>query len=418
MAVSGERKSTVSSCLEAPFIEYQKMEDEDYVKKMVEFEVEEKIINKRAQFLEKSIFKCIKAGKCHDELKRELIEIKSSGLKRPRRTQHILEDATTEALATELHEGSGNVGLMSAEGVSILSGRALRDFARINKLWSSEKITVNRVTSEALIITDARLTFAIMVQPSAVSDFMAKKGDKSMGIGLMARFLVCYPSSTQGERFISASFEDEGDGLKEYLSMSKDILVKVKEFIDNPKLERKAVTFSLEAKKYWVDLFNDIEQNLQVGGRFQFAKDHGSKLAENIARIATLLTYNELGEGQSISLGILKDAEQIALHFSDTYLRCFEVQPESFHNEQALSDYLQSIRDDGDRYIKKNKIRQSGPARLRNKQVLDEALISLTQRGEVSKIICNNGMVVVDLYPTYGPDQVQWDSFLLKNNIV
>jgi hypothetical protein len=417
IADSGERKSTLSRYALKPYIKFQQRMKEDYEKKLIEFNVDEKIFNKRVQFLEKSISKNIKASECYVNLKKQLVEIELSRPKPPKKTQMILEDTTPEALVSELHEGSGNVALVSDEGANILSGRGAQNLPLQNSLWSSGPATVNRKSSASFIIPNPRLTISIMLQPSAMKKFMAKKGDESIGIGYLARFLLSKPISTQGGRFIESSFDEDDDGYREYLSKAEEILVKVKGFIDNPNLEKEVLVFSLEAKRYWVELYNEIERNLGVGGRFQYAKGHGSKLSENIARIAALLSYIERGEGQAISLGILKDAERIAFFFSDVYLNCFEVLPDCILNAQALSDYLQTVRDDGDRYVKKNKIRQSGPTRLRSKQALDEALNYLLSYQEVSILKDPDGMVVVDLYPMQPSDSVQWDKFCHQNKL-
>lgn len=207
------------------------------------------------------------------------------------------------------------------------------------------------------------------------------------------------------------------DGYQEYLVNAKCILNKLKDHINNG-VERSVVRLSPEAQSYWVRLYNEIESNLKVGGRFEHARDHGSKLAENIVRKAALLTYIELGEGEDIPLGILKDAERIAFYFSDVYLRCFAIQPEYLKDLQALSEYFQTFREDGERYIRKNKIRQSGPNRLRVKRNLDEALNAACQNGEINILTSNTGMLVVDIYPGRRVDQSQWNEFLYRNGLL
>ena len=204
---------------------------------------------------------------------------------------------------------------------------------------------------------------------------------------------------------------------EKYIILSVCILNKLKFSIDQGEVEKDLVGFSPEAKRYWIALYNEIEYNLQQNGRFQYARDHGSKLAENIARIAALLTYIELGEGEDIPLGILMDAANIAFYFSDTYLILFQVLPEYQTNNVVLNEFFQSLREDGDRYIRKNKVRQSGPIRIRSKSILDQSLASLSQYGDLSMLVCDNGMVVIDLYPSRPFDQSQWDSFCYKNKL-
>lgn len=207
------------------------------------------------------------------------------------------------------------------------------------------------------------------------------------------------------------------DAYEKYVIFAVCILKKTKLRNEQGGVERRVVGFTPEAKRYWISLFNEIEANLGPGGRFQYARDHGSKLAENIARVAALLAYVELGEGEDISLGILEDTARIVFYFSDTYLRCFEVLPEGVQDAMALSEYLQSEREDGKRYVRKNKVRQSGPSRLRNKKSLDSSIDMLTQSGEIVTCLAENGMAILDLYPAYPFDQTQWDDFCYENKV-
>jgi hypothetical protein len=212
--------------------------------------------------------------------------------------------------------------------------------------------------------------------------------------------------------------DNNSNGYENYLEIASQVLNKLQGRIDNSHSGRLVVQFSIEARNHWISTYNHIESNLQVNGRFQYAKDHGAKLAENIARIAALLTYIEHGEGKEIPLGILLDAENIAFHFSDTFLRCLEVLPDYIINILDLKDYFQTVREDGVRYIRKNKVRQSGPSRLRIKSALDDAIASLGQDGDISTVVCKSGMIVIDLYPSVYFDQLQWDDFCFKNKVI
>lgn len=416
IAASGERKSTVSRLLDKPIQQFQQEESSSYLQKCLEFEIDSKIVNQEQKRLQKEISKQVQAGECIEELKQQLMALIEGKSQRPLKTQLLFEDTTTEAIAEALHQGFGNAALTSGEGASILNGRIVQDLPRLNKLWSAENFTVNRKTSDSFTVENARLSLAIMAQPSAIQRFMKKRGDESIGIGFLARFLVCFPESKQGQRFIETRFPEEDEGYENYLIKTGELLENLKAYIDNPTLERKRMCFDLEAKKYWVNLYNSIESELSINGYFQFAQDHGSKLAENIARIAALLSYIELGAEQPVSLSILKDAEMIARYFSDTYLECFESQPDFIKDAIALSEYLQVCREDGYRYIRKNKIRQSGPNRLRKKSNLDDAVSMAIQYGEISVTSSDYGMLAIDLYPGRRPDQAMWDEFLSKNS--
>lgn len=417
IADSGERKSTVSRLLGRPFVEFQSSQNEEYAEKLAYYEAEAEVFDDTVKTLKEKIKSQLKKGANVDELMLELASLKQAAPQKPKRFQLIFEDTTTEAIAHELSTGWGNAALVSDEGATILNGRIVQDLPRLNKLWSAESFTVNRKNSDNFTVHDARLTISVMAQPRAVEKFMKKRGDESLGIGFLARFLVCNPLSTQGSRFLRGSFEGDDDGYQNYLRKADEILCKLKGCAQNSESGKTLIRFAEEAKNYWIGLYNKIEAHLQINGRFEYARDHGSKLAENIARIAALLSCIEYGEDERISIDVLMDAERIAFYFSDVFLRCFESLPEYVKDTNALREYFQSVREDGRRYIKKNKIRQSGPSRMRDKFALNYALDSLVQHGEVFVATINSGMVVIDLYPNYPPDPEQWRIFCCENGM-
>lgn len=417
IAESGERKSTVARLLEKPVVEFQASQNEEYAEKMATYEAETEVFQDAVKVLRKKISGRLKKELSVEDLKLQLVELRKHEPKKPRKFQMIFEDVTTEAIALELNHGCGSAALVSDEGATILNGRIVQDLPRLNKLWSAEPFNVTRKSSESFTVSDARLTVSLMAQPSAVDKFMKKRGDESRGIGFLARFLVCSPSSSQGTRLLRGALEGDCDGYQSYLQRANEILRATKGNIEISRDNKKILRFTEEAKTYWEWLYNKIEQNLQINGRFQYAKDHGSKLAENITRIAALLSCIEYGEEREISVEVLKDAEVMGFFFSDVFLRCFESTPEYVKDLAALRDYLQDVRDDGRRFVRKNKVRQSGPSRMRNKLVLDANLDELARLGEVSILVTNSGMVVVDLYPFYPQDYFQWNNFCLENRV-
>lgn len=137
-----------------------------------------------------------------DDLKRTLADLLRSEPKKPRPIQLIFEDVTQESLAYELYHGAGNAALVSDEGATILGARASQYLSILNKLYSGDSVTVNRRRSESFVVSNARVTLSLMVQPNSILKFYQKKGAEASGIGFLARFLVCNPVSTQGGRYI------------------------------------------------------------------------------------------------------------------------------------------------------------------------------------------------------------------------
>ena len=405
IAQSGERKTAISNYLLKTIIKYQEEEMNRYEVSLKIFEFD--LMSHKVQLdnQKAAILKIQIEGQPVDELKNQFKSLLESEPKAPKIPQFILEDATPEAFASHLHEGLGHAALISSEGGTILNGRTMQNIAMYNKFWGGETCTVNRMKGKSYVLTEPRVVLFIMAQPKAIEKFMEKKGDESKGIGLLARFLTCDPQSTQGNRFISKWSQIDESGYHEYLKRVDEILITLKERTEEPTKERKVVKFDDEAADLWIWIFNSIEEQLQQGGRFQYAKDHGSKLAENIARIAALLTYIELGEDQQITAGILRDAARIGFYFSDSFLRVFNFLPVEQQAYNALYEWLRTASEDGLRYIRKNRIRQSGPVLLRQKSLLYLALSWMCSEGLIRVLISEKGMHVVDLYPNFPIDQ-------------
>lgn len=402
IAESGERKSSVWKLLEKPLVEGLEEVVEEYRVALTEYEVELEIIEGEKRYLKRKLSKLLREGKPTEEVKDRLLSLAESKRRKPINPQIILEDTTPEALAFHLYEGFGSAGLMSSEGGTVINGRSFQNVAILNKGWAAEPLTVHRKTSESFTLgSDKRLSIQLQVQPEVARKFMKNRGSESRSMGFLARFLVCYPVSTQGIRDNFRNRINSDTGYLTYIERMSEILEKMKEYFRDPKKRREVVTFSPEAENFWIWISNYVEVELRIGGRFQYAKDLGSKLAEIIARLAALLTYIELGEGNSISLGILQDATRIAFYCSDMFLRSLCVLPDYQIAINDLHEYFVSAREDGLRYLRKNHLLQKGPNKTRKKSELDPALFALQRSRNINLFTWVNGIHVIDLYPGY-----------------
>jgi hypothetical protein len=412
VAESGERKSTIGKLLDKPVMDYQETRIKDCEHATAIYDVDMEIHRKRRKFLIKKLTHCDSKDEDMALLREELHELERSRPCKPASGKILLEDATPEALASQLSEGDGSVALVSQEGGSILGGRIVQNLSMLNKLWAGESWTVSRKASESFIVSDGRLAVSIMVQPKTLEKFMKARGEQTRDIGFLARFVVCYPLSTQGNRLIHYADNVNDYYYQDYLCAAEEILADV-EVRSRSKSGKQVMHFSAQATTNWIYLFNYIETQLNLSGRFSFARDHGSKLAENIARIAALLAYIEEGGICEISSGILQDAITLAFYFSDTFLRLFSILPDYVMHDGILREHLQTKREGGERYIKKNHIRQSGPSLLRSKVILDGCLHRLAHSGEIAILVTEANMHVIDLYPSMPPDRDRWNKDII-----
>ena len=396
IADSGERKSTAENVFLGPIREFQCLEYKKYQESVVGWSAQVEIWKEKRKVLLKRISKS--ADKGIDSSEDELLLIAHEKLKpvKPKQYKIIYDDATSEALFSGLHNNLSSAGLISSEGAGILNGGALNDLSKQNSLWSGDSITVDRASVESYQISNSRLTVSVMLQESAFKEYMERRGERSRGSGLLARFLVCHPESTQGTRTISSGTMSWGR-CNDFSARISELLVLNRALLDSSEKEREVVYFSKEAKERWLDVFNEIETGILAGGRFEQISDHASKLADNIARVAALLHFFEGGQGD-ISCEVLDFAVDVCCWYSDQFFQIFVPPPQEDIDANDLLDWLYGYF--GERYgkIKKNKILQCGPNKLRKKLRLERALYVLRERRLISVVNCRGGAYVDLMY--------------------
>ncbi|MBP1146758.1 hypothetical protein JOE33_003681 [Pseudomonas sp. PvP027] len=392
IANSGERKSTVENIFLSGVRRFQSRMAEQYDEELLAWKMQLKIWEVKSKAIQGIIAK--RAAKGVDTVSEEarMNEHFMLAPKKPRRFKMLYEDATSQALFRGMYQDLPSAGLISGEGLGVLNGPALNDLPKQNSLWSGDAIVVDRATVESFQLDDARLTVSVMVQESGFNSYMRARGEASRGSGLWARFLVCKPTSTQGSRQVESTTlstersERFSDRLVEFVERNVDLLNKVKP-------QRVVIEFSPEAAQRWIDLSNEIENQISPVGRLKSASDHASKLADNIARLAALLHCFERFEG-GISLSTLNVAICLGNWYSREFLKLFDEAGEKEIDVDELADWLGKQCAYGSLVLRKNTVRQYGPSRLRNKKRLDDALELLQIRGAIQMFPGQGGVLI------------------------
>lgn len=385
IAESGERKTSVASLITKPIQEVQA----EYAKKY-EHELPDYAVNRLAWDVEQkaileAISKKAKKGDASDDLKKALRAHKLSEPKKPRHLKFIYEDATPEAIQFGLHENGLSAGIFSDEAGSIFDGQALRDFAMINTLWSGGSLTVDRRSSPSYVLQDARLTMSLMVQPSIMRKFFDRRGEEARGIGLLSRFLIAQPQSTQGTRYID-NRPQSWENLDIFHNRIKEILEQSIADKNGVAPSRRVLEFSSEAAAHWRDAYNAIESEMNPGMDLFDVKDYAAKIAENIARMAALFHVIEGGQGD-ITLEAVSRANTVCKWYADEFKRLFapahQMPPEQIYANELEHWFVKIIQSHRQARYKKNDIRQFGPNSLRNKIRLDAAIECLAFQNKI-----------------------------------
>lgn len=387
-ADSGERKSTVEKLLNKGVKNFQLNHEGSYRENLRKYEILKEIHDIKTKKIKKKLIRGPDSGV--DEGLHELLEHEKQKPEIPKSFIIIYEDSTIEALMSGLKYDSPNAYLGSSEGGVLINMFSESTTAFLNSIWSGDDVNVARKTTNSYTLSDVRLTTHIMIQTQTFMRFMQKSQGAVRDNGYLCRFLVCFPPPVSGYR--------QASGIKFTEEFITIFHKKIEDFLNNIPLSRHLVEFSDEAKDIWLKIYNDIEVKMAPGGIYYNAKDHASKLAENIARVAALIHYFEHSLDSKISVDALCLAIKLMSYYSFNFMLHLCPPPINVVLSNDLLFWLDIFKKKGYRYVKKNTILQYGPIRLRKSASLNMAVDELVSKGIISVLDCDKTKVI-DLWP-------------------
>lgn len=357
IAEPNERKSFTESFFIKPLIEWENQQASEtrktfaaYKAKMVSFDA-----------IQSKLEKAIKNHDSDAELSeaeqalKEHLEAKPPTPLTPRLMQ---ADATKEASIKHLSECYPSLGILSAEGGTVLGGNSLSQssivgpIAFINSAWGNERQLVDRSGDGQTKLENVALTVSLAVQPAVIEKFLSKNDGMARGIGFIARALMTCPISTQGHRPYGEPPETMPavDTLNQVVSM----LLKLQpERIRGNHLNRVQVSLSPEAKAIWVRYYDHTEQQQGLGSTLQFVRDVAGKSADNASRLAGIFhlvdlmsrgdvpdeTQSSWGQVSAEHMAMGADVASFYLNEALRYLSASDL-PEDVRDAQEVSDRL------------------------------------------------------------------------------
>jgi hypothetical protein len=319
-----------------------------------------------------------------DRLKNALAEHEKRRPKVPPWTRLFYEDITPEKLATLLADGWPSGSIWSDEGGLVVGSHAmsedsaLRFLGLVNRLWDGNPFDRDRETRACAHIRGRRLTTALMLQPGALAKLLATGDGIARGIGALARFLICWPTSTIGSRLYQAG-DLNAPALLAFDARLHALLDAPLPLDEDGALEPPAIPLSRLAFEVWRRLHDTIEAELSGKGEFALLPDFGAKMADQAARIACIFHVFEHGPTGEIPHPTMHAAARLALWHLNEARRALELVGHSGEtgDAQVLLDWLlESIKAPwiGD-------ILRLAPARVRTKDRRDAAIAVLREHG-------------------------------------
>lgn len=401
VAGSGDGKTPLFDSVLNPIQEVQREQRREWRKRLDTHMGDLEEWRTKEKVLTSAIYRKQTKGGTAESERQSLRELYQRRPEPPREFRLLIEDTTPEALFLGLEKAIPTAALATDEAEIFFKGAMNRARSHINSLWSGGSTVITRATKDDIVLDDARLMLLLMVQPGVLQKYMERQGQQARDSGMLARFLVCAPLSLRGQRFYSLQPSLTWDAWEQaearLTTLARENLILVKA----PDTPREVLEFTPEGAACWVQVANEIERQMGQGGYFEACPDHGSKLVENIARVAALIHLFEEYEGNITPETVLM-AMDITLYYSGHFMQVFMPPPQEEQDAQRLNEWFNELRQFNWRTMRYNDVRQRGPRPLRDKKRLKEAMDVLISHQQVA-LFTDHRTRYIDLAPWLGP---------------
>lgn len=325
----------------------------------------------------------------------------------------VFEDSTPESIAYDLAHKWPSAGILSGEAGVVFGGHGMkadnitRNVATLNKLWEGGSLTIKRRgVDSSFNVRNVRLSMGLAVQPSVIRDFYETNGEIARGSGFAARFLLAWPASTQGNRFLSleeATRNHPKNSLNLFYAKLHEVLERQYQNAQHGALENiPTLQFSHDALEIWLEYFNSVEAELRAGGDMEYYRDIASKSADNAARLAGLFhVFNGADVLDTITGATMEAATTLAswhLYESRRFFGEIAV-PTDLSNAIKLDDWLISYcRQNHTDTITRRDIQRLAPNKVRNGNDLDKALGELEDANRI-RLTIEGRKHIIDVNP-------------------
>lgn len=384
IAESGERKSTCDTFFTKSIREYEAAQAEAAKPAIKQYEAEYTSWDAKYKGITDAIRQAAKSGEKTDDKEADLLQLQEEKPEPPRVPRIIYGDTTPEALKYSLAKQWPSGAVVSSEAGVVFGSHgmgkesAMRNLATLNQLWDGTDMPTERRSSESFTVRGARLTMALQTQESTLRAFFKASGELARGTGFLARFLIAWPESTQGNRPFTEAPEN-WPHLAAFNNRITEILNQDASITEDGALQPAMTMLTPDAKEAWIDFHDAVESGLATGGELFDIRDVASKIADNAARLACLFQFFEHGGGE-VGLNAFESASRVAAWHLNEARRFFGglALPQELADAARLDSWMIGYcRQENTGIIPITKIQQYGPCGLRSKTAIDAAMEEL-----------------------------------------
>lgn len=214
----------------------------------------------------------------------------SEEVKKPNKTQFIVNDVTMEALIDLHGENKNGIGILRDE----LAGwfKDMNRYSQGSDLehwlssWSGKEINMNRKTAKSSFVERAFIPVLGGIQPDIMDTIYTSENKEN---GFVDRMLFSFPDlevEKYNEREIN---QQQLDWYHDYIMAMYEAIRGIIKYNSEDQIEPIKCRFSKEAKKEWVRIFNNISEQQNSDIENEYMKSMLPKQKSYIPRFALLL---------------------------------------------------------------------------------------------------------------------------------
>ncbi|WP_375573269.1 YfjI family protein [Seohaeicola saemankumensis] len=237
----------------------------------------------------------------------------------PPSSDRTVTEPTFEGLTKLFATGQPSLGLFSDEGGQFLGGHAMnsdnrqKTLAALNDLWQGNPIRRTRSGDGHATLYGRRLAVHLMVQPGVARGFIADP--MAADTGFLPRFLMCEPPSAIGTRMQGNARRDDAT-LKSFNHRLCEILkTPLPMDPDTRELQPRILDLAPDAQTLLVGFSDAVEAAQAPSGDLTHISGTASKVAEQAARIAGVLTLWRDLHAREVQAGDMADAIALAQYY-------------------------------------------------------------------------------------------------------
>ena len=298
----------------------------------------------------------------------------------------LAAEPTVEAIQKIYLTGVPSLGLFSDEGATFFGGHsmsqdhALRSVGALSKLWDDGTSDRLRATDGQRKLYGRRLAMHLMMQPVVAEGVLSN--ELLIGQGFLARCLLAWPSTTAGSRDYVADNPHEAPDVARLAGRMFELLQLDPRLVEGRRgeLEPRGLTLSRAAKETWRVAYDEIERHMAPTGGYSQVRPWASKAAEQVLRMAGVLTLVANSNAPQIEADAIKNATQLVAWHMCEVVRLVDTAkvPDKVKHAEAV---LAWCRARGLAMVDSTTLLNRGPNSVRSKEPLDAAMEVLVEHG-------------------------------------